>query len=153
METAFPYSVIESDKVPSSIVLVCLSFLLSMGGMEIRLENHGPKTSPLRSLGWRIFLWFSCTEKEIVDALKLNCPLRSEEEMESICAALWKTPPELYALYERKATGRDHSIQRYEHDTKANPWKIPLYCLRYSVNPKVQNSQLGYEGMGGSGVS
>lgn len=60
VETAFPYSVIESDKVPSSIVLVCLSFLFYMGGMEIRLENHGPKTSPLRSLGWRIFLWFSC---------------------------------------------------------------------------------------------
>lgn len=60
VETAFPYSVIESDKVPSSIVLVCMSFLLCMGGMEIRLENHGPKTSPLRSLGWRIFLWFSC---------------------------------------------------------------------------------------------
>lgn len=53
-----------------------------------------------------------------MDALKQNFPLRSEEEMESICAALWKTPPELYALYERKTTGRGHSIQRTRYQGK-----------------------------------
>ena len=35
--------------------------------------------------------------------------------------------PEPYALYGQKATGPGRSIQRYEHDTKANPWKYPLY--------------------------
>jgi arginyl-tRNA--protein-N-Asp/Glu arginylyltransferase len=33
---------------------------------------------------------------------------------------------EQYALYEQQVNDRDHSIQQYEHDTKANPWKYPF---------------------------
>ena len=31
------------------------------------------------------------------------------------------------AQFEIKANGLDHLIQQYEHDTKVNPWKYPLY--------------------------
>ena len=33
---------------------------------------------------------------------------------------------ELYALYVQKLTVQDHSIRRYERDTKANPCKHPF---------------------------